>query len=882
MTNYNSIILTLYKGKYTKGEQGDGIKGYRVLGEFDYLRVHSLNDGLSTEEQYKEMWSKTEQISKELQVGESCHNLYAIGRQGKNYWEEFWKLEEYPFLFLSMIQLRMGDKIDIGKALGNIETFLSILINQDQYNYDVKAAIYYSLDSCDYILLLKSKQYEDGAKIIQGMPSIPYDESVNKPETLNYYSYSICGIDIEKYLSERRANEKIKKIMICFVIRDFIKFQKWFAALKEKFQAVEENIAYSANRNRQLSYSRLGNEDVCINLVNCELEPFLNEIRNEDGLLNEKNTLFKRGLMKIRIHFDVEQYYDEFKVNISEIEPSKTLIERFHESIHGDLEKSLYPSTKKALLEVLNSCSYFEQEYFVKDIQICIQNGFDIFLNKFEEFYNWNEIESSESKNKYNKQNFNDSVIEYLNGIMSVVNGALHTDRMFFQAPGFNAVLYDIPAKLLAFYTAFVKQITMILNDNEEKSFAYLLCPDLFTQIVLIKLFDNPYKYPVKRLLKGSIPVKSIFEPKRLMIELAHEVAHCVGDSMRKRTKRFHYMISMFANSLTHFLFWDKDEGDAETLRGLLPKNEFEKETRDFLESVAGYISKWIFDKFEKSQTDLGKYKDFKYYQVKTRKFFFYSIQELLDNHGELFEQIQNQYFKSFPFDDLDEVKKFHRMHSLTLLLENNLKVIQQDRHLETMVQGIHSLTNESYADMIMCKLLGVSGEEYVNLFYKANEELLGKKDVSFLLHDATGERILSVLKVLKYDVKQLKNSANDDTQYHKYLETLSEFWKNDDGERKAVFKLPKEVFMDNVEYLQCCVDELNDYSDNGKKFQEIQEIYRDVTEKDIYASAERILDIVYKMRVSLEEELRDSQNNGEERKGFLSFFKSRDERLTH
>lgn len=854
MTDYSTLLLTLYKGRYTKGEQGDGVRGYRVFGEFDYLRIHSLDSKKTTEEQYQDMWTRTEQISQGLQIGESCHNLYAIGRKGRDYWEQFWKMEEYPFLFLSLIQLRMGDDIDIGKALEKIELFLNQLINAE--GYDIKVEIYYSLDSCDYILFLKSKLYEDGAKIIQGMPSIVYKGS----KTLNYYSYSICGINIEQYLSSSLP-QTIKKIMICFVIKDFNKFQIWFDELKNKFPDVDENIAYAVNVNRRFTYSRLGNEDVCINIVNCELGLFLEEIANEKGLLNESNCSFKQGLMKLRIHFDDQQYYSAVKANVPEIKGFSTLIEKYQKNIHGGLEESLYPFTKKALFEVLNSCSYFEQEYFARDIQFCIQNSFDIFLTKFNEFSEWNNTASDLLKNIYNKLNFNDSVIEYINGIMSVVNGALHTDRMFFQAPGFNAVLYDIPAKLLAFYTSFVKQITIKLNDNEEKSFAYLLCPDLYTQIVLLKLFDNQCIYPVNRLLKGSIPVKFIFEPKRLMSELAHEVAHCVGDSMRKRPKRFTYMVSMFANTITYYLFVQKDDEDGEILRGLFPIGKLKEEKKDFLSRIANFICRWLKGKFDEIEPKSDEDKCLRYYQVRTKKFFMASIQELLDNHGELFEYIQKVFWELFAEDNNEIAYKFNRVHALNSILDNNLKVIQQDRYLSRMVEGIHSLTNESYADMVMCKLLGVTGKEYVQLFYKTHEELLDDQEFSFIFENATGERMMSVLEILDCDIRLMK-SNKENVQYNSLVDILSNFWVKGVPAKEKAFKFPKKVFKDNVGYLDSCARALSAYSNGGERFKVIQELYKDVTENDIYTSAESILDIVYKMRISLEKELSESEKS--------------------
>lgn len=839
--NYGAILLTLYKGKYDSCEDMGGAREYRVIGEFDYLRVQSLDADMTTEAQFREMWLKTEEISRNLHIGESCHNLYAIGKKDREYANGFWLDRSYPFLFMSMLQLKMGGGVDFNLALERIETFLNALV--DTYSYDIKISIYYSLDSCDYILFLKSKSYDAGSKIIQGMPSISYD---NK-NTLNYYCYSLCGIDIQKYL-EFGEQQVINKIMICFVIKDFAVFNKWLTALKEKFSDFDMEVSFKDNRNRQFSYSRLGNEDVCINIMNCNLALFLEELGKRGGLLNDSNPLFVEGLMKLRLHFDSTQYYEGVETNIIENPRFKTLIERFSECVKGDLEDILYPTTKKALIEVLNSCSYFEREYFVKDIQICVQNSFDIFLSKFEEFLRWKNDPNPEIAQNCSQVDFNHSVIEYINGIMSVVNGALHTDRMFFQAPGFNAVLYDIPAKLLAFYTAFVKKLSDILNDNEEKEFAYLLCPDLYLRIVLIKLFDNVFDYPTKRLLKGSIPVKSIFEPKKLMVELAHEVAHCVGDQTRMRQMRLQYSIAMFSNTLVYYLFSAENLDDRNILGAIFSGTGKEDKIERFRKNVSLHLGEMLYSKFSANKREKD---EFEYYQVKTKSFFKGAIKEIIDSPDELFGYIEEEYLKIFRDGRQNLVEEVKNVYALTRIMERNLSVFLLDKHLAKMIDGIHSLTNESYADLIMYKILGLSGKEYIRLFYDANKELLSEKNIAFLYENATGERILSVLEAMGEDI-EVVCAGEDDLLYNIYLGKVKEFKERDNLLRNKNIFFPRNIILDNKYYLISCLTKIQEQK-LEEQFESIRTLYKEVTEQDIYSSAQSIFKIVYEMRLDIE-----------------------------
>ncbi|MBD5520191.1 MAG: hypothetical protein HDR03_03045 [Lachnospiraceae bacterium] len=793
------------------------------------------------------MWVKTDEISRKLNIGESCHNLYAIGEDDKVFWEA-----DYPFLFVSMIQLRMEDEVEQNIAYNKFKDFLTQKINDN--NHDIKFSIYHSLDSCDLILFLKTKLYELGSKLIQEMPSIPYQDK----QTLNYYCYSLCGIDIESF-KKTDISQDINKIMICFVIRNFALFNQWLGELEKKFPCIEEDQSYRNNINRQIIYSRLGNEDVCINIMKCDLGRFLKELSEEGGLLNESNELFAKGLMKLRLHFDTSLYPGNSLVNCSKETYFQTLVDKFNQKI-VKVDEILYPATRKALIEVLNSCSYFEQEHFVKDIQVCIQNSFDIFLSKFDEYIAW-EAEKNEKDNYskiYTKISFNDSVIEFINGIMSVINGALHTDRMFFQAPGFNAVLYDIPAKLLAFYTAYVMKIVEILNDSEEKEFAYLLCPDLYLEIVISKLFDNPLKCPTKRLLKGNIPVKSIFAPKQLMMELAHEVAHCVSDDVRRRDIRMKITEVMLADIITNQLFkysGVNKQKDKEILSILFSQNGNlaqirNTEVADFEREISGYISNWFDTEFIR---DCDVRDEFTFYQVKTKKFFKYKLKELLQNPNGLFSFIEDKYIEKFIFND-DLAEKVEKIYALNTIMESNLQTLQTDSdYMYRIIEVVHSLTSESYSDLIMCKMLGLSGKEYIFQFFEINQELLDSKGFEFLYANATGERIVSVLEALGEDINSI--SADGDYLYSCYLDRIKNFNESDESKRNKSILLPKKVIKDNVYYLKKCLEKIQEKGlDN--KFTEMRNIYNDVTRNDMFTSTQTIFKSVHEMRIKVDEGL--------------------------
>ena len=162
--------------------------------------------------------------------------------------------------------------------------------------------------------------------------------------------------------------------------------------------------------------------------------------------------------MKLRIHFDNKPYIHEFPVMEERPEcnqkDTNSYIDMYQNDVVEEAKTQLYPFVKKALEEVLKACSYLEEENFARDLWKCIKNAIKMLFTKMNEFW----IDNGEKEVDRNQIVYNESVVKVVQGIMSIVNGSLHTDKMFLQSPGFNAVLYDIPVKILAFYNHFVEQ----------------------------------------------------------------------------------------------------------------------------------------------------------------------------------------------------------------------------------------------------------------------------------------------------------------------------------------------------------------------------------------------------------------------------------------
>lgn len=78
---------------------------------------------------------------------------------------------------------------------------------------------------------------------------------------------------------------------------------------------------------------------------------------------------------------------------------------------------------------------------------------------------------------------------EYFKGLNSLVNSAMHSERQFIQATAFNAIIYDVPPKIMAFYVAMISDLQKIVHTRTDKTYTFFLAPSFANQIS-VKIFS--------------------------------------------------------------------------------------------------------------------------------------------------------------------------------------------------------------------------------------------------------------------------------------------------------------------------------------------------------------------------------------------------------
>lgn len=135
----------------------------------------------------------------------------------------------------------------------------------------------------------------------------------------------------------------------------------------------------------------------------------------------------------------------------------------------------------------------------------------------------------------------------------------MHSERQFIQATAFNALIYDVPSKIMAFYVAMIHVIQEIIKSNDDKNYTFLLTPSFSNEICVKTISYQKEELPHDRILMVSINEKSLYNPRGVSRRMAHEVAHYVGDEIRNRQQRKECfelsVIYIILNGILHSVF---------------------------------------------------------------------------------------------------------------------------------------------------------------------------------------------------------------------------------------------------------------------------------------------------------------------------------------
>lgn len=116
-----------------------------------------------------------------------------------------------------------------------------------------------------------------------------------------------------------------------------------------------------------------------------------------------------------------------------------------------------------------------------------------------------------------------------------LMDGINHSSRQFVQVPSFSPVSFEMPPRLMAYYTALAHRLIEVFRDGEE-TYGVAFCPE-FVQTLEVTSYAGQ-NLSKDEWLTISIDERSLYTMRLTTQTIGHEISHFVGEGNRCREDR--------------------------------------------------------------------------------------------------------------------------------------------------------------------------------------------------------------------------------------------------------------------------------------------------------------------------------------------------------
>lgn len=421
--------------------------------------------------------------------------------------DDFWNCHTEPLLFLSMISLDVDQE------------YASILEKIDTIYADSPHLAYITFDYCNVLVFSRGSSFQQAARHIL---SLDYSSDQNIVDSITLYSFAYN-------YTECLPSEMVETFgaYLRFGVADMEVMERFETALKSAApdKKVEKNWI-------------IGRHDVGILCYDADLRWL--------SMAWEKAKQF---------HTD---WYVNFTLSI--------MIRPVGNTAVGKLPSQTESSSLPARME--QSFSNFKEVYEAKCKQVNIstdnvwlrwlhvtsQQAVKLLENKmtrelgvslvpqFLDFFQYAQLLWSnpdlELGKKWDEAEKCFSVL--LSNISILVDSMNHHSRQFISSPPFRTVAFEMPPKLMAYYTMVLHQLISILQDDTpSRQYGFTITPQ-FTHTLNVRSLTEEYRHllPDSQYITIGVSEEAMFRLQHTTAALTHEISHFVGWKGRRREIR--------------------------------------------------------------------------------------------------------------------------------------------------------------------------------------------------------------------------------------------------------------------------------------------------------------------------------------------------------
>lgn len=746
-------LLTLYKQHYLDDYKQCMNSQITCLGYYDGLDLEKVDEeGFSSEikvASIAKLWYSTGEKVIQLPGGYSNQNIglfrCAKGKEQNDHTEIYWETEKrLPFFSVAFLKLKecneysqVSEKIERlvewkeieSLSGGKIEKELCIILT------------YCTFDNSDLVVLLKGNniaKVNDTLKKIEDFCDI-------------IYLHSILGIE-EEYLKWCWNKGEIADIWQdtkCFVGEPIKRIEIHLATcwreqlmsdIKDALDEWDIKWGIQGYHNMEYSYA-LGHGNINMVFTDTDVHSLL-VLLLPGGFSTHQNSLYKDGIYNIETSIFVWQKpFGAIQSNGRVAVTKRTehldywcrkLIEKYKGYCSNDLKKEdegLY-SYFQAMIQTLIALDQYECFTMSRDIFDLVYPSFYMFDRKIESALSIEKKHHSEIIGQVKEM-----ICQYLECVNSIVYHTVHTDQIFLMIPGYSGTSFSIPIKLNAFYLWYIYEIMKLLNDCG-KLHSCIAVPVMESSAETM-VIGSDFKEEEKMILV-RLSQRSLFQPRVLMVILAHEMAHYVGKKIRLRQCRMNCILK----SVSYYI-----------VEGLCPESDrwapLQVSTSGYFMNMKASFRKLMQCRLENYfNRKKGELDNSDYYEKDIYAPLLQWCADVLEEEGEdavVYNVIDEIKIPVSMCEDKEYVDNMRFLYKFQQYLQRNRKMLVHTGIIQQyFVKEIITLYKEVFADIVAIAVLDCEKTDYLNAFFLSADTL--KEDSNIKMQQQIRKRVADIV----------------------------------------------------------------------------------------------------------------------------------------
>lgn len=550
------------------------------------------------------MWRYNQDLALRLDGTHSFQNVFGVRIGTRAEEQQFWENNTaLPLTFVTLLQMKPQEKEENGKQQvcktlleqkRQLITFIEELIAARKKDYPLEATrylCYTTLDKNDFIVGFRTNSHRGVSNLLVKL----HEKYKDQKSAGLLYTYSILSLE-KRLLNSIRDPEKdewLTPLQGEFI--DSISFKGVIntedgsipieAKAKAFTQALDAALFQDSTLDKdsrlydiigECDYRYIARKVPLVNLLKAMAPPYKGD--DLEHPLNYQSELLRATMFSTRMILNQQEQWDLHGVEASQ----KAILQNFRQRSSKIDERTLQCDALERNMEWSWKCQGFQLEEIVSQYQDEYEDINYVtnlvamwklltslraleraparkyeFKSLYEPYQLLHEAlfgssmeertpESLEQLKRNWAQLRNLSVM--IQNFSTTLHSTMRNDLQFFQINDFNAIAHYAPAKLRAFYAAWVswlvKDYRKFQKESEEKKYAFLVVPDNGPQANTEELkrkdlmpvcFIHAGKACNYRIMCINLPERLLYTPEITCVILAHEVAHFGGGQAKKR-----------------------------------------------------------------------------------------------------------------------------------------------------------------------------------------------------------------------------------------------------------------------------------------------------------------------------------------------------------